>query len=534
MKKTVSIGVIFALAGLFLGIFIAPVSSKDKVVNHAAEKQENLNKNYDHLIRFGNILDVIEQVYVDEPDIDKIMDKAIEAVVASLDPHSEYLNQKRYKELLEQTSGSFGGLGIRVQMIDGLVKAVKVLEDTPAMRVGLEDNDLITKIDDVQVKTINLSEAIDMMRGEVGSPIELMVKREGEAELLKFNLNREIIKLNPVTYEAKGKIGYISLSSFTESTERNLKKAVEALTKEIGKDQIKGIILNLRGNGGGLLNQAIYTVDLFLKEGEITSTRGRDESQTLRFNAETGDMTKGLKIVILIDGDTASSSEIVSGALQDYERATIIGTRSFGKGSVQTIMPIGNDSSALRITTARYYTPSGRSIQAQGIVPDWIVKPIVPDALQEFATDHQSEATLDGHLTNDIAPEDEGKDLGSYSYVPRDEDTDIQLIYALKFLNEEVKLGGTLPDLEAEIKSNIEAEWAKNQAEIDALREKAKQEAADAGSDADATTDTDADAKTDADVDAETSVDDDDEEAQKDEASPKMDEATDSEAKPKQ
>lgn len=471
MKKTISLGILFTIAGLFLGIFIAPVSSVDKPVNHAQETEENLQKNYNHLIRFGNILDVIERVYVDEPDMDKIMDKAIEAVVASLDPHSEYLPEKKYKELMEQTSGSFGGLGIRVQWVDGLVKAVKVLEDTPAERAGLLDDDLISKIDDVEVKGLNLSKAIDMMRGEVGTPIELWVKRQGEDELIKFNLNREIIKLNPVAYEAKGDIGYISLSSFSELTEINLKKAIEALTEEIGAD-LKGFVLDLRGNGGGLLNQAIYTVDLFITQGEITSTRGRDETQTQRFNAETGDLTQGQPLVVLIDGDTASSSEIVSGALQDYKRATILGTRSFGKGSVQTIMPIGDNQSALRITTARYYTPSGRSIQAQGIVPDWIVIPIIPQGIQDIQIERTSEATLEGHLTNDIDRADGDADLGSYSYVPRDEEFDLQLIYALKFLNGEVEMGEQLAELESQIKTDIEAKWIQ-------LEEQAKAKAAD-------------------------------------------------------
>lgn len=472
MKKTISLGILFTIAGLFLGIFIAPVSSKDKPVNHALETEENLQKNYQHLIRFGNILDVIDQVYVDEPDMDEIMDEAISAVIASLDPHSEYLSEKKYKELMEQTSGSFGGLGIRVQQVDGLVRAVKVLEDTPAEKAGLHDDDLISKIDDTQVQGITLQAAIDLMRGEVGTPIELWVKRQGEDELLKFNLTREIIKLNPVSYEAKGDIGYISLSSFNELTQINLKKAIEALTKEIGTEKLKGFILDLRGNGGGLLNQAIYTVDLFLKQGEITSTRGREESQTIRFSAETGDLTNGQQLVILIDGDTASSSEIVSGALQDYKRATIMGTRSFGKGSVQTIMPIGDNSSALRITTARYYTPSGRSIQAQGIVPDWIVKPIIPQGILDVQIEKTSEATLEGHLTNESDNAESSKDLSSISYVPRDGKFDLQLIYALKFLNGEMKIGEKLPKLENQVKIDIEVEWAKLEAEAKKLNDK--------------------------------------------------------------
>lgn len=477
MKKTISLGIIFAVAGLFLGLFIAPVSSTDKATNLAQEEHLKLQKNYEHLIRFGNILDVIEKVYVDEPNIDEIMDEAIKAVVASLDPHSEYLPPKKYKELMEQTSGSFGGLGIRVQLVEGLVKAVKVLEDTPAMRAGLHDDDMITKIDDTEVFGITLGAAIDLMRGEVGSPIELMVKRKGEAELLKFNLNREIIKLNPVTFEAKGKIGYIALSSFNDLTEVSLKKAIDTLTKEIGSD-IKGFILDLRGNGGGLLNQAFYTADLFIAQGEIASTRGRVADLTQRYNAETGDMTNGQPLVVLIDGDTASSSEIVSGALQDYKRATLIGTRSFGKGSVQTIMPLGDNNAALRITTARYYTPSGRSIQAQGIVPDWIVKPIVPEGIKKLQLELESEATLEGHLTNDATGNSDGElDLGSYSYVPRDESFDIQLIYALKFLNDEVKLGENQAELEAQIKIDIEAKWKKDEEEFQAKADKMTEEA---------------------------------------------------------
>ncbi|MCJ8324931.1 MAG: S41 family peptidase [Rhizobiales bacterium] len=478
MKKSISLGALLVIVGLFSGIFIAPVfseGSEDKPVNYAEDQAEKAKNSYDHLIRFGNILDIIEKTYVDQPDIDKIMNEAIAAVVASLDPHSEYLDPESYKQLMEQTSGSFGGLGIRVQLNDGLVKAVKVLEDTPAERAGLKDDDLITKIDDTEVMGLTLDEAVDLMRGEVGTPIELMVKRDGETELLKFNLNREIIKLNPVTSEVIDNVGYLVLSSFNELAETNLKKAIDKITKAEGEN-LKGFILDLRGNGGGLLNQAVYVSDLFLKQGEITSTRGRDENQTFRFSAETKDQTDGQNLVVLINGETASSSEIVSGALQDYERATLIGTRSFGKGSVQTIIPLGDDNSALRITTARYYTPSGRSIQAQGILPDWVVMPIIADGISEqLAEVKQSEATLEGHLANEKDSDDEPEDTNSSAFVPRNQDHDIQLIYALKFLNGEMKIGDENQILEDDIKAQVETEWDELQAKKAENQEKQDQ-----------------------------------------------------------
>ncbi len=470
MKKTLSLGIIFTLTGLLLGIYVMPVFSKENTVNYAEHEEEEAQKNYDLLIRFGDIIDIIKDEYVDEPDMEKIMDEATKSLVASLDPHSEYLNAKKYKQLLERTSGAFGGLGIRVQMLDGLVEAVKVLEGTPAERAGIKDNDLISKIDETEVKGLTIGEAVDLMRGEVGEPIELLVKRAGEAELIKFNLNRDIIQTNPVEFERIGDIGYIYLSDFSSVADERVAEAIEELTEEIG-DELNGFILDLRGNGGGLLNQAVYVADLFLEQGEITSTRGRYQSQTQRFNSETPDMTKGQKLVILINGDTASSSEIVAGALQDYKRATIIGTRSFGKGSVQTIRPLDNQEGALRLTTARYYTPSGKSIQAQGIVPDWVVEPIIPEELQKRFEENKDETNLKGYLKNEESSSEDEKKTQSPSYVPRNKDNDLQLVYALKFLNDEVKLGEKLADVEDRILKDAEAEWAKLAAEADAKKE---------------------------------------------------------------
>ncbi|NRA87101.1 MAG: S41 family peptidase [Rhizobiales bacterium] len=470
MKKTLSLGVIFTIIGLILGTFIAPVFSKEKSINIAEQKAMKDEKNYELLLRFGSIFDIIQDEYVDEPDMEKIMEKATKALLSALGPHSEYMNAKEYKELSERTSGSFGGLGIRVQLEDGLVKAIKVLEDTPAMKAGIEDNDIITKIDDTEVMGLTLSEAVDLMRGDVGEPISLLVIRDGEAEPLAFNFKRDIIKSNPVTFEAKGNIGYITLSEFNGIADEKIKLAIDELTKDIG-DKLSGFILDLRGNGGGLLDQAVFVSDIFLEDGEIVSTRGRHKYQTDRKYSVTKDKIDGKKLVVLINGSSASSSEIVAGALQDYKRATIIGTRSFGKGSVQTIRDLPNEAGALRLTSARYYTPSGRTIQAKGIAPDWVVEPIIPKELEKRFTEQQSEASLEGHLQNEDKKLEEEENERAFSYVPRDETLDLQLIYALNFLNGEMEIGEKNIELEEEIAKKSEAEWLKAKEKAEAAKE---------------------------------------------------------------
>nr|CAG4635620.1 EOG090X0ACU [Artemia franciscana] len=437
---------------------------------HSDISEKNI-QNYDQLIRFGNIWDMVQRTYVDDPNNEEMMNKAISAAISSLDPHSEYLDEEKYKALVEQTSGSFGGLGIRVQKIKDYVEVVKVLEDTPAERAGLHDNDLIAQIDDTETKNLTIGEAVELMRGEVGDPIMLKVKRKNSEKLLTFHLKREIIKVSPVVAEVNDEVAHIRLTTFNESAEAKLKAAIEKI-KDEHKD-LKGYVLDLRGNGGGLLNQAVYVSDIFLKQGEITSIRGRDESQTQRFNAQTKDLTDGSKMVVLVDGDTASSSEIVSGALQDYDRATIIGTRSFGKGSVQTIIPLGDSEAAIRLTTARYYTPSGSSIQAKGISPDWVVMPIKADELELRRKERLSEATLEGHLEGEKEEEFKNDPSIGSSYVPRNKEHDIQLIYAVKFLRGEMQIGDKLEDLEKEIKDAVEAEWKDYQ---DKAKEEAKTE----------------------------------------------------------
>jgi carboxyl-terminal processing protease len=328
-----------------------------------------------------------------------------------------------------QTRGEFGGLGIEVTMEDGLVKVVAPIDDTPAAKAGVMANDIITKLDDEAVQGLTLNQAVDKMRGPVNSKIKLTIMRKGADKPIELTIMRDIIRVKSVRSHAEGDdVGYIRITQFNEQTTDGLKQAINDLGSQLGADKIKGYIVDLRNNPGGLLDQAISVADTFLDKGEIVSTRGRNPEETQRFNARPGDMTKGKPVIVLINGGSASASEIVAGALQDHKRATLIGTRSFGKGSVQTIIPLGADNGALRLTTARYYTPSGRSIQAQGIKPDIEVSQDVPASLKG-ETDTEGEASLRGHLAATGTEKS-----GSQSYVPPDEKDDKALHMALDLL----------------------------------------------------------------------------------------------------
>ncbi len=330
-----------------------------------------------------------------------------------------------------QTSGKFGGLGIEVTQQDGAIKVVSPIDDTPASKAGILANDEIVAIDGDNVQGISLNDAVDKMRGPVNTSITLTIKRPDVAKPFDVKLIRAEITIQAVRSRVEGDVGYIRISSFSEQTYDGLKSAIDKLKTQIGPDKIAGYIIDLRNNPGGLLDQSIAVSDAFLNHGEIVSTRGRRADETQRFNAHAGDLSDGKPVILLINGGTASASEIVSGALQDHRRATIIGTRSFGKGSVQTIIPLGGNG-ALRLTTARYYTPSGRSIQAQGIEPDIVVTdPLPPDLADAATIMPQGEASLKGHLTQDGKPEMKG----SSAYVPPDPKNDNQLNYALDLLN---------------------------------------------------------------------------------------------------
>lgn len=338
----------------------------------AGEGESSGDETYRLLNLFGDVFERVRADYVEKPSDKKIIEAAISGMLTSLDPHSSYLNADSYREMQVQTRGQFGGLGIEVTMENGLVKVVSPIDDTPAYRAGLQPGDLITKLDGQPVLGLSLAKAVEKMRGPVGTTIRLTIRREGR-EPFDVSITRAVIKIRSVRSRLEGKVGYLRISSFNEQAAKGLKEAIAKLKEEAG-DELKGIVLDLRNNPGGLLSQAVAVSDAFLDEGEIVSTRSRRPEDTQRFDAREGDLAEGLPMVVLINTGSASASEIVAGALQDHRRAIILGTKSFGKGSVQTIIPLSGYG-AIRLTTARYYTPSGRSIQAVGIEPDIVVQP---------------------------------------------------------------------------------------------------------------------------------------------------------------
>jgi carboxyl-terminal processing protease len=327
---------------------------------------ENLYKKLD---TFGDVFQSIRSNYVTTINEEEVIEAAINGMLQSLDPHSSYMNLDNYKDMQEETNGKFGGLGIEVTMENGFVKIISPIDGTPGAKAGIQPGDYITHIDDESIFGLSLTEAVDQLRGLVGTTVKLKIARENEEEPLDISITRAIITVEAVKYRKEGNVGYIKLISFSEQADRGIKKAIKALTTEIGKDKIIGFVLDLRNNPGGLLGQSIEVTDNFLTSGEIVSTKGKDKSNIGSFKASRGDMTNGKPIIVLINRGSASASEIVAGALQDHKRAIIVGEQSYGKGSVQTIFPL-NDRSAIRLTTALYYTPSGDSIHKIGITPD--------------------------------------------------------------------------------------------------------------------------------------------------------------------
>ena len=387
---------------------------------------------YRQLNLFGDVFERVRADYVEKPDDSKLIGSAINGMVTGLDPHSAYMDPKSFRDMQVQTRGEFGGLGIEVTMENGLIKVVAPIDDTPAAKAGIMANDIITQLDGEQVQGLTLNQAVDKMRGPVNTKIKLTIMRKGQDKPIEMSLTREVIRVRSVRSQVEGDdVGYIRVTQFNEQTTDALKKAIADITAKVSDDKLKGYILDLRNNPGGLLDQAISVSSAFIRRGEIVSTRGRNPEETQRFTAHGGDLTKGKPLIVLINGGSASASEIVAGALQDHRRVTIIGTRSFGKGSVQTIIPLGSDNGALRLTTARYFTPSGRSIQAKGIVPDIEVLQDLPDDIKaKTDTSTKGEASLRGHLKGD-----EGKEqTGSQSYVPPDPKNDKALIMAEELL----------------------------------------------------------------------------------------------------
>ncbi|HMK88802.1 MAG TPA: S41 family peptidase [Methylocystis sp.] len=388
---------------------------------------------YKSLTLFGDVYDKVRSEYVEKPNEQKLVEGAINGMLSALDPHSSYLDDKGFKDMRTQTEGKFGGLGIEVMQEEGVVKVVSPIDDTPAARAGIQSGDLIVGIDDESVQGLTLTQAVDKMRGAVNTPVKLTILRGGkEKQKIDVKLTRAEIHIKSVKSHLEADdIGYVRISQFNEETADGLKSAMLKFQQDIPNDKFKGYILDLRSNPGGLLDQSIQVVNAFIDHGEIVSTRGRNADETQRYNAHPGDLSKGKPVVVLINGGSASASEIVAGALQDHQRATLIGTRSFGKGSVQTIIPLGGSNGALRLTTARYYTPSGRSIQAKGIEPDIVLLQEVPDSLKG-QDETKGEASLRGHLKNG----EEEKSAGSQALpIPEDPKKDRQLIAAVELLH---------------------------------------------------------------------------------------------------
>ena len=389
-----------------------------------ADEKEDV---YKHLNLFGEAFEKIKNNYVEEVEVKDLIESAIQGMLNSLDPHSTFLNTDDLNELKIQTKGEFGGLGIEVTLENGLVKVISPIDDTPADRAGIKSGDLITHIDGEAVMGLSLSEAVTLMRGKVGSKISLTIKRSDQS--LKINIVRAIIELKSVKYRLENNIGYLRVSSFNQKVDEEIKKAIKQM-QEKNKNDIIGYVLDLRNNPGGLLDQAVNVTDIFLARGEIVSTRGRKKSDGSRYNAVKNDLINGLPLVVLINQGSASASEIVAGALQDHKRAIIMGTKSFGKGSVQTILPSG-ENVAIKLTTARYYTPSGKSIQKTGIDPDILVEQSEVKPIQE--TQSRKESDLRGAMEND---QDNSKEQNTknISEDQNSETVDYQLTRALDLI----------------------------------------------------------------------------------------------------
>ncbi len=425
MRKT-----LLVLIGAAAGAALTLVAVQPRVIfNGMSANAASSSETYRNLNLFGDVFERVRSDYVEKPNDGKLVETAINGMLAGLDPHSSFMDAKSFRDMQVQTRGEFGGLGIEVTMEDGLVKVVAPIDDTPAAKAGVMANDIITHLEDEPVQGLTLNQAVEKMRGPVNTKIRLKIMRKGQDKPVEVSITRDIIRVRAVRARTEGDdVGYIRITQFNEQTTDNLKKALADFETQIPGNKLKGYIVDMRNNPGGLLDQAISVSDAFLEKGEIVSTRGRNAEETQRFNARAGDLTKGKPIIVLINGGSASASEIVAGALQDHKRATVLGSRSFGKGSVQTIIPLGAGNGALRLTTARYYTPSGKSIQAKGISPDIEVLQEVPEELKARA-ESKGESSLRGHLKADGEEQ-----TGSQSYIPPDPKDDKALKMATDLL----------------------------------------------------------------------------------------------------
>jgi carboxyl-terminal processing protease len=435
MRKTCLI-----LLGAAISAALTLITTQPRLVFEGSSATAATADTYRQLSLFGDVFERVRADYVEKPDDSKLLEWAINGMLAGLDPHSSYMDPKSLRDMQIQATGKFGGLGIEVTMEDGLIKVVAPIDDTPAQKAGIMTNDVITHLDEEPVQGLTLSQAIEKMRGPANTKIKLRIIRHGQDKPIELTIVRQIITVHSVRARVEGNdVAYIRISTFNEKTTDEVKKALNHLSTQIGIKKLKGYVVDLRNNPGGLLDQAIFVSDAFLESGEIVSTRGRRAEETQRFIGRPGDLAKGKPIIVLINGGSASASEIVAGALQDHKRATIIGTRSFGKGSVQTIIPLGSGNGALRLTTARYFTPSGRSIQAKGITPDIEVLQDVPEEIMA-RTDVRGESSLRGHLKADGQEE-----TGSQSYVPPEPKNDKALSMALDLMRGAQRNSAFLP-----------------------------------------------------------------------------------------
>ncbi|MGV8840318.1 MAG: S41 family peptidase [Bauldia sp.] len=425
----------FIAGAIFVAAALLGLSRQSLFAGTPAQAQSS--ETYRQLNLFGEIFERILADYVDEVDEATLIQAAIAGMVQSLDPHSSYLPPEAFLDMQATTRGEFGGLGIEVTQEDGVVTVVSPIDDTPAARAGILAGDRIIGIDGNSIEGLTLNEAVDMMRGAPNTPITLTISRDGVAPF-EVPMVRELIREQTVRAQAFGNVGYVRLRQFSETTSQDMQDAILRIRTEIGPDNLQGFILDLRSNPGGLLDQSVTVADAFIEQGEVLSTRGRSPQDTRRYNARPGDILDGVPLIVLVNGGSASASEIVAGALQDQHRATIIGTLSFGKGSVQTIIPLTPGDGALRLTTARYYTPSGRSIQAVGIEPDIVVEQVLPPELAAQIANlpplELGEAALPGHLTIENGAAER---QASLSYVPGNPDDDTQLQFALRLLRGE-------------------------------------------------------------------------------------------------
>lgn len=428
--------ILTALAGVISGALIT-TQFTDPLI---AQETKRIKSTYENLDLFGDIFERIRSSYVEEIDEEKLIESAISGMLTSLDPHSSYMAPEDFSTMQVQTRGEFGGLGIEVTQENGFVKVVSPIDDTPADKAGVEAGDFITKVDGESTLGKTLDEAVDKMRGPVGSEIIITIVREGIDDPFDISIIRDTIEIKAVKARTEGKTIILRVSSFTSKTYSNLKDSLEKEIKSSGGlENINGVVVDLRNNPGGLLNQAIRVSDAFLNSGEIVSTRGRGTRDSERYNATPGDLTNGKPVVVLINGGSASASEIVAGALQDHQRAIIVGTKSFGKGSVQTIIPLSSDGAAMRLTTARYYTPSGRSIQSLGVSPDILVEQRIRSVEDPEKQNFQKfESDLENSLSNDSLTEDERKLLEEeriqQEEIAKMRNNDYQLAYALDIL----------------------------------------------------------------------------------------------------